>query len=144
MFTSTNSFRDTNKIITQETIFDILTRFSIVVEDEKGTQLIEKLITVRKGLDEFDSNKIGTFDMVGFCVHRNIQPRLIKNELSSIIANIKKNIETIKNETLSLCDENEINFLESLEKNILLTCKKHENMIQTLVDDYKIYKKEYE
>ena len=94
--------------------------------------------------DEFDSNKIGTFDMVGFCVHTNIQPRLIKNELSSIIANIKKNIETIKNETLSLCDENEINFLESLEKNILLTCKKHENMIQTLVDDYKIYKKEYE
>ena len=61
VFTSTNSFRDTNKIITQETIFDILTRFSIVVEDEKVIQLIEKLITVRKGLDEFDSNKLDHF-----------------------------------------------------------------------------------
>ena len=94
--------------------------------------------------DEFDSNKIGTFDMVGFCVHTDIQPRLIKNELVSIIVNIKKNIGTIKNETSSICDEDEIDFLESLEKNILETCKKHEDMIQPLIDDYKIYKKEYE
>lgn len=94
--------------------------------------------------DEFDSNKIGTFDMVGFCVHTNIQPRLVKNELISIITNIKKNIKIIKDETLCNCDENEINFLESLEKNILETCKKHEDMLQTLMDDYKMYKKEYE
>ena len=94
--------------------------------------------------DEFDSSKIGTFDMVGFCVHTDIPPRLIKNELSSIIVNIKKNIGTIKDETLSICDEEEIKFLESLVENILETCKKHKDMIQTLVDDYKIYKKEYE
>jgi serine/threonine-protein kinase HipA len=93
--------------------------------------------------DEFNANRIGGFDLVGFCVHTNIQPRLVKNELLNIIKDIKKNIKTIKDSLSNSCNKEEIDFLNSLEKNILKTCEKYKDMIQSLAEDYKEYKDEY-
>ena len=90
--------------------------------------------------DEFDSKKIGAYDMVGFCVHIDIQPRLIKNEFKLIVNNIRKNIGIIKNDMLGLYSDNEIKFLEKLESNILDTCKKYEDIFKTLDSAYKSYK----
>lgn len=61
VFTSTDRLTNQSRIITQETIFDILTRFSIVVDDEKVIHLIKKLTELRKGLDDFDSRKVNQF-----------------------------------------------------------------------------------
>ena len=93
--------------------------------------------------DEFDANKIGAFDLVGFCVHADMQPRLVKNELLNIIENINKNIKTIKDDLLNFCSKEEIDFLNSLENNILKTCEKYKDMIQSFLEDYKEYKDEY-
>lgn len=93
--------------------------------------------------DEFDSKKIGTYDTVGFCVHTDIQPRLIKNEFKLIVNNIRKNIGIIKNDMLCSYSDNEIKFLEKLESNILDTCKKYEDIFKTLDSDYKSYKDDW-
>ena len=93
--------------------------------------------------DEFDSKKIGIYDIVGFCVHIDIQPRLIKNEFKLIVNNIRKNIGIIKNDMLGLYSDNEIKFLEKLESNILDTCKKYEDIFKTLDSDYKFYKDDW-
>lgn len=93
--------------------------------------------------DEFDSKKIGTYDMVGFCVHTDIPPRLIKNEFKLIVNNIRKNIGIIKNDMLGLYSDNEIKFLEKLESNILDTCKKYEDIFKTLDSAYKSYKDDW-
>ncbi len=93
--------------------------------------------------DEFDSKKIGAYDMVGFCVHIDIQPRLIKNEFKLIVNNIRKNIGIIKNDMLGLYSDNEIKFLEKLESNILDTCKKYEDIFKTLDSAYKSYKDDW-
>ncbi len=93
--------------------------------------------------DTFESNNIGTFDMVGFCVHTNIQPRLIKSEFLSIVKNIHKNIGLIKKEIQLRCNNNEIEFLEKLETNILDTCEKYDDIFKSLDKAYKTYKKEY-
>lgn len=61
VFTSVDKFRNQSRIITQETLFDILTRFSIVVDDERVIQLIKKLTELRKNLDDFDSRKMDEF-----------------------------------------------------------------------------------
>ena len=52
-FTLTGSGINQRKIISQKTIFDMLTRFSIVLDDERVIQLIKKMIEVRKNVDEF-------------------------------------------------------------------------------------------
>ncbi|MDD2888552.1 MAG: HipA domain-containing protein [Aliarcobacter sp.] len=93
--------------------------------------------------DEFTANKIGAFDLVGFCVHTDIQPRLVRDELLSMIENIIKNIKLIKSDLLVSYDIEEIDFLNSLEKNILETCEKYKNIVQSLINDYKEYKNEY-
>ena len=93
--------------------------------------------------DEFNANKIGAFDLVGFCVHTEMQPRLVKNEFLNIIESINKNIKSIKDNLLSSCNIEEITFLNSLENNIFKTCEKYKEMIQSLVEDYKEYKDEY-
>ena len=93
--------------------------------------------------DEFDSKKIGIHDIVGFCVHIDIQPRLIKNEFKLIVNNIRKNIGIIKNDMLGLYSDNEIKFLEKLESNILDTCKKYEDIFKTLDSAYKSYKDDW-
>ncbi len=93
--------------------------------------------------DEFVANKIGAFDLVGFCVHADIQPRLVRDELLSMIENIIKNIKPIKSDLLNSCDIEEIDFLNSLEKNILETCEKYKNVVQSLINNYKEYKNEY-
>ena len=81
--------------------------------------------------------------MVGFCVHIDIQPRLIKNEFKLIVNNIRKNIGIIKNDMLGLYSDNEIKFLEKLESNILDTCKKYEDIFKTLDSAYKSYKDDW-
>ena len=43
-FTLTGSGINQRKIISQKTIFDMLTRFSIVLDDERVIQLIKKMI----------------------------------------------------------------------------------------------------
>ena len=93
--------------------------------------------------DTFESNNIGAFDMVGFCVHADIQPRLIKSEFLSLVKNIRKNIGLIKKEIQLKCTNNEIEFLEKLETNILDTCEKYDDIFKTLEKNYKIYKEEY-
>ena len=93
--------------------------------------------------DEFNANKIGAFDLVGFCVHTEMQPRLVKNEFLNIIESINKNIKSIKDNLLSSCNIEEITFLNSLENNILITCEKYKDMIESLIEDYKEYKDEY-
>ena len=93
--------------------------------------------------DEFDSKKIGIYDIVGFCVHIDIQPRLIRSEFKLIVNNIRKNIGIIKNDMLGLYSDNEIKFLEKLESNILDTCKKYEDIFKTLDSDYKFYKDDW-
>ena len=93
--------------------------------------------------DEFDSKKIDAYDMVGFCVHIDTQPRLIKNEFKLIVNNIRKNIGIIKNDMLGLYSDNEIKFLEKLESNILDTCKKYEDIFKTLDSAYKSYKDDW-
>ena len=93
--------------------------------------------------DEFNANKIGAFDLVGFCVHTEMQPRLVKNEFLNIIESINKNIKSIKDNLLSSCNIEEITFLNSLENNIFKTCEKYKDMIESLIEDYKEYKDEY-
>ena len=93
--------------------------------------------------DEFDSKKIGIYDIVGFCVHIDIQPRLIRSEFKLIVNNIRKNIGIIKNDMLGLYSDNEIKFLEKLESNILDTCKKYEDIFKTLDSAYKSYKDDW-
>ena len=93
--------------------------------------------------DEFDSKKIGIYDIVGFCVHIDIQPRLIRSEFKLIVNNIRKNIGIIKNDMLGLYSDNEIKFLEKLESNILDTCKKYEDIFKTLDSAYKSYKHDW-
>lgn len=60
-FPSTRRFTNQRKIITQKTIFDILTRFSIVVDDEKIIQLIKKIIELRKEVDDFEYGDFNVF-----------------------------------------------------------------------------------
>ncbi len=93
--------------------------------------------------DEFNANNIGAFDLVGFCVHTDIQPRLVKNEFLNIIESINKNIVKVKDNLLSSSNTEEIDFLNTLENNILNTCEKYKEIIQSLVEDYKEYKDEY-
>ena len=93
--------------------------------------------------DTFESSNIGAFDMVGFCVHTDIQPRLIKSEFLSIVKNIRKNVGLIRKKIQLKCTNNEIEFLEKLEKNILDTCEKYDDIFKTLEKNYKIYKEEY-
>ena len=93
--------------------------------------------------DTFESDNIGAFDMVGFCVHTDIQPRLIKSEFLSLVKNIRKNIGLIKKEIQLKCNNNEIDFLEKLETNILDTCEKYDDIFKSLDKDYKTYKEEY-
>ena len=82
-------------------------------------------------------------NLVGFCVHTDIQPRLVRDELLSMIENIIKNIKLIKSDFLVSYDIEAIEFLNSLEKNILETCEKYKNIVQSLINDYKEYKNEY-
>lgn len=93
--------------------------------------------------DEFNADNIGAFDMVGFCVHADIQPRLVRSELLNIIKVINKNIKTIKDSLSNSCNKEELDFLNSLENNILKTCEEYKEMVQSLVKDYKEYKDEY-
>lgn len=60
-FPSTRGFRSERKIISQKTIFDVLSRFSIVVDDEKVIQLIKKITELRKNVNDFDSRDINKF-----------------------------------------------------------------------------------
>jgi hypothetical protein len=60
-FPSTRRFTNQRKIITQKTIFDILTRFSIVMDDEKVIQLIKKITELRKDVDDFDYRDFNEF-----------------------------------------------------------------------------------
>ena len=73
-------------------------------------------------------NSLRPDNLVGFCVHADIQPRLVRDELLSMIENIIKNIKPIKSELLNSCNNEEIDFLNSLEKNILETCEKYKNV----------------
>lgn len=54
-------FNRRNRIITQETIYDILSRFSIVMEDDEVIILSEKILEICKKLDEFSSRKLDEF-----------------------------------------------------------------------------------
>ena len=81
--------------------------------------------------------------MVGFCVYTDMQPRLIKSEFLSLVKNIRKNIGLIKKEIQLKCTNNEIEFLEKLETNILDTCEKYDDIFKSLDKDYKPYKEEY-
>lgn len=54
-------FNRKNRIITQETIYDILSRFSIVMENDKIIILSEKILEISNKLDEFDSRKLVEF-----------------------------------------------------------------------------------
>lgn len=60
-FNSEDIFNRRNRIITQETIYDILSRFSIVMEDDKVISLSEKIIEQRKMLDDTDSMRLTEF-----------------------------------------------------------------------------------
>jgi len=60
-FPSTRRLTNQRKIITQKTIFDILTRFSIVVDDEKVIQLIKRITELRKDVGDFDSRDLNEF-----------------------------------------------------------------------------------
>lgn len=61
LFSSTSSISRQRKIVTQKTIFDILTRFSIVVNDDKVIQLISMITERIKDSDDFDSREIIEF-----------------------------------------------------------------------------------
>ncbi len=60
-FPLSRRFTNQIKIITQKTIFDILTRFSIVVDDGKVIQLIHKITELRKDVDDFDNSDLNKF-----------------------------------------------------------------------------------
>lgn len=61
LFTPKDQFRNQSRIITQETIFDILTRFSIVMDDEQVMPLINQLIDLARDADEIDLRRINKF-----------------------------------------------------------------------------------
>ena len=61
----------------------------------------------------------------------------------SLVKNIRKNIGLIKKEIQLKCTNNEIEFLEKLETNILDTCEKYDDIFKSLDKDYKTYKEEY-
>lgn len=54
-------FNSRNRIIKQETIYDILSRFSIVMDDDKVIALSKKMIEHSKLLDEIDSSRVREF-----------------------------------------------------------------------------------
>ena len=60
-FNSEDRFNSRNKIITQETIYDILSRFSIVMEGDKVISLGKKIIEQIKLLDDTDSKRLTEF-----------------------------------------------------------------------------------
>lgn len=60
-FPSSRRFINQRKILTQKTILDILTRFSIVMDDGKVIQLINKITELRKDVDDFDNRDLNKF-----------------------------------------------------------------------------------
>ena len=60
-FDKRDIFNRKNRIITQETIYDILSRFSIVMDDDKIIILSEKILEISNKLDEFSSRKLVEF-----------------------------------------------------------------------------------
>lgn len=78
-----DSFRNTARIITQETAIDVLSRFSIVLDDERIIRFISKIIEVSTTLDEFDSRLLmEAFGRVSFTLNANI----LSNYFYKIIA----------------------------------------------------------
>ncbi|WP_163581327.1 SIR2 family NAD-dependent protein deacylase [Gracilibacillus saliphilus] len=83
-FNSEESFKRRNRIITQETIYDILSRFSIVMEDDKVINLSEKIIEQRELLDDLDSRRLTEFfSRIRFSMSTDIFSQYLPELLSS-------------------------------------------------------------
>ncbi|WP_257823230.1 SIR2 family NAD-dependent protein deacylase [Salipaludibacillus agaradhaerens] len=83
-FNSEDSFNRTNRIITQETIYDILSRFSIVMEDDKVISVGEELIEQRKMLDGIDSRRYTEFfKRLRFSINSNVLSHYLNKLLTS-------------------------------------------------------------
>ena len=83
-FNFDDRFDRRNRIITQETIFDILSRFSIVMKDEEVISLSEKIIEQSKVLDDIDSRRLPEFfKRIRFSFNANILSHYFHELLSS-------------------------------------------------------------
>lgn len=86
-FNSEDSFNRRNRIITQETIYDILSRFSIVMEDDKVINLSEKIIEQGKllnDIDDIDSRRLTEFfRRIRFSMSSDILSHYLHELLSS-------------------------------------------------------------
>ncbi|KGA98664.1 hypothetical protein AJ85_06525 [Alkalihalobacillus alcalophilus ATCC 27647 = CGMCC 1.3604] len=83
-FNSEDNFNRRNRIITQETIYDILSRFSIAMEDDKVINLSEKIIEQRKLLDDSDSRRLTEFfRRIRFSMSTDILSHYLHELLSS-------------------------------------------------------------
>lgn len=60
-FSPNDMYNRKNRIITKEIIFDVLSRFSIVMDDDEVIKLCEEILEQRKVLDKHDSTKLSEF-----------------------------------------------------------------------------------
>ena len=60
-FPSTRGFRSERKIISQKTILDVLSRFSIAIDDGRIIKLIDKMVELRNEADDIDSIDLNEF-----------------------------------------------------------------------------------
>ena len=89
--------------------------------------------------EEFDPKDIGEYAMVDFCKSIEIHPRLFKQEFSSMVKNIKKNIKNLQKQIAEDCTEEEKIFLASLVENIGQTVLKYEPIVNDFTNLYKEY-----
>lgn len=83
-FSAKDIFKRRNRIITQETIYDILSRFSIMMDDDKVISLSEKILEIRKKLDEHDSTRlIEFFGRIRFSMNANVRSYFLHELLAS-------------------------------------------------------------
>lgn len=74
------------RIISQETIYDVLSRLSIMMDDDKVITLIENILEMRKKLDEYDSTKlIEFFGRTRFSMNANVLSYFLHELLASDI-----------------------------------------------------------
>ncbi|MFO7525650.1 MAG: hypothetical protein R6W68_09365 [Ignavibacteriaceae bacterium] len=83
-FNVSDMFNRRNRIITQETIYDILSRFSIVMDDDKVISLIENILKMSIQLNEHDYAKlIEYFGRIRSSINTSVQSYFINELLAS-------------------------------------------------------------
>lgn len=83
-FSPNDMYNRKNRIITKEIIFDVLSRFSIVMDDDEVIKLCEEILEQRKVLDKHDSTKLSEFfGRIRLSINANILSYFLQDLLVS-------------------------------------------------------------